>query len=398
MGRPTKNPPFELPDGRKTPVTLKLRGNVYRVQFKDPEGKFTEVTTGRSDPATAWSEAAKIVLTAYNPTAKPDPRKATWEQVLTELPSFEFRDGTARPRALEAYTSRLNVFRELLKADNKPTSGPNDVTVDVAKRFKHLYQTGTFTKSKKEGAKQYKRSITTVRTTLRLLSCLWNHLITAGLATANPWQHVTRPKPPTLVPTAPTEPDFDHFFKWIDAKGWELLSVFFRVKALSACRTEDLCQARSSQFDPKTGTLTIDAAHDKTNQEGKFPLPEDLAKRLNAIKGKTYLWERYATESQTYRPGRRNAKEFTPSLMYWFIDDVCPQYRREFPDRPHITPHDLRRRAITLTVIATGGSVDAAAKALRIHPDTARKHYLDASKAFDTDALLKKMAGVLAPK
>ena len=347
MGRPTKEPPFKLSDGRETPVTLKKRGNVFRVQFKTPEGKWTEVTTGRTDSATAWSEAGKIVLAAYSPTAKSDPRKATWEQVVKELPTFEFKSGTARPRSLEAYTSRLNVFREQLKADGKPTYGPNDVTVDVAKRFKHLYQTGTFSKSKKEGAKQYKRSTSTVRTTLRLLSCLWNHLITAGLANANPWEQVSRPQPPKLVPTAPTEPDIDHFFEWIDRKGWELLSVFFRIKALSACRTEDLCQARSDQFDPKAGTLNIDAAHDKTNQEGKIPLPEDLAKRLNTIKGKTYLWERYAVESQKYRPGRRNAKEFKQSLMYWFIDDVCPQYRREFPDRPHFTPHDLRRRAIT---------------------------------------------------
>ena len=84
--------------------------------------------------------------------------------------------------------------------------------------------------------------------------------------------------------------------------------------------------------------------------------------------------------------------------MYWFIDDVCPKYREAFPNRPHLTPHDLRRRTITLAVVASDGSVDAAAKALRIHPDTARKHYLDAAKAFDTDTLLKKMAGVLVPK
>jgi hypothetical protein len=289
-------------------------------------------------------------------------------------------------------------MREVLKADGKMTNGPRDVTAELAARFRHLYQTTPFTKSKQEGAKEYFRSTESVRTQLRLLSCLWNHLMVAGLTTENPWRQLKRPKAPKLVPKAPTEEDIDHFFKWLDAKGWELLSVFFRVKALSACRTEDRCQARTYQFDPLKRTLTIDPEHDKTNQEGLIPLPEDLAKRLDTIKGKTYLWERYATESKKFRPGRRNAKEFKPSLIYWFVDDICPEYRREFPDRFPMTAHDLRRRAITLTVMATNGSVDAAAKALRIHPDTARKHYLDASKAFDTDTLLKKMAGVLVPK
>lgn len=272
------------------------------------------------------------------------------------------------------------------------------MTPEVAKRFKRLYMTGTFTKSNKPGAKRYKRSLTTVRTTLRILSCLWSHFVTAGLATANPWDEVSRPAVPKREVTAPSEKDIDHFFKWLDSWKWELLSVFFRVKSAAGCRTADLCQARSSQFDAKTGVLTIVAEHDKTHQECRVPLDRDLAKRLDAIKGQTYLWERYAAESKKYRPGRRNAGEFRPSLMYWFVDDICPQYRKKYPDRPRITPHDLRRRAITLTVIGAKGSVDAAAAARRIHPDTARRHYLDAKKAFNTDDILKKMASVLAPK
>jgi integrase len=398
MARPTKHPPFELPDGRRTPVTLKLRGSVYRVQYKTPEGKFAEVTTGRSDPITAWTEASKIVLAAYNPTAKPDRRKATWELVLKELPSFEFKPGTIRPKALKSYTSRLNVFRELLKADGKPTNGPREVTVEVARWFKHLYQTTPYTKSKKDGATQYKRTTESVRTQLRVLSCLWNHFVGVGLATENPWEQVSRPTPPKIVPTAPSEPEIDHFFEWLDAKKWELLSVFFRVKAIAACRTDDLCQALSSQLHMKSKTLTIIPEHDKTHQEIKIELPEKLAKRLNKIKGETYLWERYATDSKKYRPGRRNQSVFKPSLMYWFIDDICPKYREANPDRPHITPHDLRRRGITMTVIGANGSVDAAAQALGIHPDTARKHYLDAKKAYDTATLRTKMARVLAPE
>jgi predicted ArsR family transcriptional regulator len=83
--------------------------------------------------------------------------------------------------------------------------------------------------------------------------------------------------------------------------------------------------------------------------------------------------------------------------MYWFIDDIFPHYRKEFPDRPHMTAHDLRRRAITLMVEAMQ-SVDATAEALGVHPETARKHYLDAQQAYNSSELFKRMAGVLVPK
>ena len=83
--------------------------------------------------------------------------------------------------------------------------------------------------------------------------------------------------------------------------------------------------------------------------------------------------------------------------MYWFIDDIFPQYRKAFPDRPPITAHDLRRRAITLMVEATQ-SVDATAEALGIHPETARKHYLDAKQAYNSAELFKKLASILVPK
>jgi integrase len=390
MPRKAKNT-FELPDGRKVTGSLQQRGEVWRILFADPDrpGKYREASTGKRTEREAWPEAARIVLAAYNPEEKPDPRKATWDQVVKELPTL----GEFRERGLEAYTSRINVLRQIIPH----AKGPHDITVDAAKRFKQLYSTGTFTKSKKTGATEYKRSPVTVASTLRLLSCLWNHLIPAGLALDNPWESVTRPDAPKTSPTAPTEADIDQFFAWVDSKGWELLSVFLRVKALAGCRTNDLCQVKSSQFDPKTKTLTITSDQDKTNRERKIPLPAELAKRLDKIKGTTFLWERYANESKKFRPGRRNQTEFRPSLMYWFIDDIFPQYRKAFPDRPHISAHDLRRRAITLMVGATQ-SVDATAEALGVHPETARKHYLDAQQAFNSADLFKKLASVLVPK
>lgn len=43
-------------------------------------------------------------------------------------------------------------------------------------------------------------------------------------------------------------------------------------------------------------------------------------------------------------------------------------------------------------------NVDQTAAAIGVSAQTARKHYLDAKRAFDGSELLKQMAGVLRPK
>ncbi len=62
----------------------------------------------------------------------------------------------------------------------------------------------------------------------------------------------------------------------------------------------------------------------------------------------------------------------------------------------HVTPHSLRRRAITLVATATQ-SVDATAQAIGINPQTARAYYLDAQRAFQADDVFRKVASVLVP-
>lgn len=394
MARKAKNE-FTLPDGRKVAANLQQRGNVWRVLFPDPDnnGKYREVSTGKSGQPEAWVEAAKIVMDAYDPSAKPNARTATWEQALAEPPTA----ADLRPRALEVYVSGVNVLRNTLLAA-KPsviTTGPHDITPEVAKRFRFVFASTPFKRGAK--GKEYPRSPKTVENALKRMSALWVHLKGIGLASSNPWEDVPWPTIPKVPPKAPTETDINQFFEWVDGKKWELLSVFLRVKSLMCSRTLDLCSVKASQFDPKANTLTIDHAEDKTHRTRTVPLPEDLAKRLSAIRGQAFLWDRYAKESKAHRPGRTNKAEFTPSMLYWFVADIFPEYRAAFPDRFPITAHDLRRRGITLMVAATG-SMDRTAEAIGIHPDTARRHYLDSKQAFDSDELFKKLAGVLVPK
>lgn len=58
--------------------------------------------------------------------------------------------------------------------------------------------------------------------------------------------------------------------------------------------------------------------------------------------------------------------------------------------------HDLRRRGIALLVKAHGP--DRTAEALGVHPDAARKHYLDAKQAFNSTNVFTQMAAALVPK
>lgn len=380
---------FILSDHTRVGYSLKLRGDIYRVQFPDPdhEGKYREVSTGCRTEADSHVEAAKIVLKAYKPHLPPDPRKAGWEEVETDLA----RSTDLRPRSLEVYTSTISILRRTVES-----RGPADVTVEAAKRFRRLYASTGFKRSAKKEAKVYPRSAKTVENALRRLSGLWGHLKHLGYVKDNPWEEIPRPSVPKRVPVIPTEDDVASFFTWLDEKfpGWELPRLFVEVKALSGCRLNDLCQVLSSQLDVKAKTLTIRAEQDKTHRERVIPLPDDLVKRLAAIKGPTYLWERYNHDAKTYRKGTKSKDEFTPDYFYNAMKSLFRDYGKT---GGKLRSHGLRKRAITLTTLATQ-SVDATAQAIGIDAQTARKYYLDAQKAFSGSELLKQMADVLRLK
>jgi integrase len=409
MARPAKNS-LPLPDGRKIPTSVKLRGNIYRVQFPEPDplkkGKYREVSTGKTQEHEAWREAGKIILAAYTQAGlKPTAQTITWDQVLEALPKSGGKKRLVlKPRTLGMYTDAINALRRTVS-----TRGPADITPELARTFATLYATTPYTrgnpKTIKRGPKKgqiiepkkYMRSDKTVNNSIHFLSCLWSRLQQMGYATANPWETVPRPEPAKKAPTAPTEADVTNFFAWLDAKNWEFMSVFLRVKAVAGCRTADLCQVEAHQFNPKTHTLTILATQDKTNRQRAIPLPEELSKRLNAIKGKAYLWEGYTLSIRDHTNDPRAATEFTPERLATAVRRLFTQYTKRFPDRPHIKPHDFRKRAITLTVKATG-SVDATGELMGVTAGTAKRHYLDSKAAFEGNDLLKQITTALLPK
>jgi integrase len=380
---------FELPDGRKVGVGFKIRNGVYYVRFQHPADptKYVVTTTERTTEGAAYQRAAQVVLKMYCPQAAKT-SKATWDAILEDMA----RSSGLRPRSLEVYESTVRILRQVV-----PTAGPHDVTPDVAHLFRQQYATGTFTRSKKSTAKKYKRSPKTVENAIRRLSGLWSkYLVRHGYAQSNPWAAVPRPTIPKKVVKIPEEDTVRRFFGWLAKRypSWELPRLFVEVKMLAGCRTMDLCLAKSENL--KGGALTIEPDHDKTHRERVVPLPPDLAKKLKKIAGPTWLWESYAEGAKVYRPGTRNRDDFSPRTLYWCVNNLFREWNEENPDRK-LNPHDLRRRTITLTTLATG-SVDQTAEAIGIDPSTARRYYLDAKRAFDGTELLKRMANVLRPK
>ena len=403
MPRPPKNQPLALIDGREVHATLKLRAGIYAVQFPDPNraGKYREVSTRERHPLGAWAKAREIIESAYA-NAEPD-RPAgpvTWDEVVALLPDMP---GLLRPRAVEPYVGAIANLRKFVE-----TSGPFDVTPEKAKRFRTAYEAQPFTRGKPKRAKTgseptppkgYKRKPKTVENAIRRLSALWVKLLArkpTPLARLNPWLDVERPVVTADDPVAADEADWQHFFGWLEAKRWELMSVFLHVKALAGCRTNDLCHVKADQWDRRTRLLTILPGEDKTYQKRTIPIPPDLARRLDAVAGTEYLWDRYAASLQSLdRPRVKDG--FRPKRLYWAVRRVFEGYEGEHPDRTKLTPHDLRGRAITLTVEKTQ-SIDATAEMIKVSAATVQRHYLDRQRAFRSQELFKEMADVLVVK
>src|SRR4051812_43218012 len=96
---------YPLSDGRTVGASLKLRGNIYAIQFAHPteHGKYVEKSTGRPSLSDATTEGAKIVLRHYSPTIAPTPATATWDEALKHL------EGTPdlRPDTIRGYRTAV---------------------------------------------------------------------------------------------------------------------------------------------------------------------------------------------------------------------------------------------------------------------------------------------------
>lgn len=343
-------------------------------------------------PADAHHEAKRLITETFlPPAALAALQRKPWDELLAEV---ERTSPHTRPETLRGLRAAIKALKETLPE----ITSPCDVTDLVVKRFCRLWLAAP---SKQGGGK---RSPVSLSYYVRSLSSLSNHLIELGHIEKNLWYGVKVPKAEKKLKPAPTEEEVSDFFAHVHKEypDWKALHALLELKALSACRTADVCQIRSEELLGnqllRGKQIIFDAAADKTKRSRAMPLPKDLAKTLAEVAGPEWLWEKMFSEIRLYRKATNG---YPPSFAWQTIRNVVNNIFREFndarPGKPRLTPHGFRRRAITL-VVKSAGSVDAAAMAIGVHPQTARNHYLDAQKAFDADAILRRAMKSLRPK
>jgi hypothetical protein len=83
--------------------------------------------------------------------------------------------------------------------------------------------------------------------------------------------------------------------------------------------------------------------------------------------------------------------------MYHAIQSIFREYNAANPAHK-VKTHDLRTRAITLTLQATGGDIGATTVAIPITADTARRHYIDLKRAYTAADIQRETAPLLLGK
>ncbi len=395
--------PFILPDGRTIRGNFLIRGRYLKTRFPHPgqPGKYVETATGietpkgftvkKEPPADWFTESARIIADAYRPAlaSKPtEPDPATWDAVLAHIRTTP----DLRPDSIRAYVAAIQAIRKIL-----PAQSPAEITVQDADRFKREFQQGTYARGHANDATRFTRSPTSCRTYLRCLRSIWKkHLKPAGFVNSNPWLEIAYPNTPKGKRVRlPDEDAVTALFEWFATRfpSWELPALFVKVKMLAVCRTLDLCKAKSADL---TGNvLTLSAEASKTRTARNMELPPDLASRLHAMKGATWLWERSVAESKVHRAANttKAREDYQPTTWKHTIENLFREFNAGRDPKARVRPHDLRARGMTMLAIGTG-SVDAVAEAVGCDVQTAR-HYLDASKAFNGMEILKRMAPIL---
>lgn len=381
--------------GQRVPYSPVRRGDrgAWAVAFPDPKtGKRVRRATphearGKAPPPAFHEAAAALIREAYRPQLPPLPVQRGWDELIDEVARTTPH---VRPETVRRYRDAAKAVRETLP----DFASPLDVTPERVRLFGKLWLAAPPKRKTASGL----RSPVSLSTHTRGLSGLTNHLIDLGFLTANPWRAARVPGGEREKKPAPTDADLEMFFGWLRDRypEWESLRILLTLKAATGCRTADLCQLEAA--DLRGDTLTFRAATAKTRRGRAVELPTVLAADVRAVAGADWMWERVFADALRFRgrAGRRSLS-FRWRSVYWLVAHLFREYREDHPDRPPLTPHGLRRRAVTRGVIALG-STDAAAAALGLSERTARSHYLDTKQAFDAAGSMKRLAEQLVPR
>ena len=371
--------------------------DAYFVRFKNASKKWVERSTGVTKKPDGTGEAHRIILEEYGQIA-PTSETVNWEAAKTRLREAMKADGK-RPKTIQGYEETLDKLIAMFPL----AKGPADVSDRMAGDFKVKYAAGRFTRKRvvKEGEKapDYARRAKSLDSRLRSLKAVFGWLASLRLVNANPFEKVAPPELDRHEVKYVRKEDTAAFFRWLAERfpGWAMPKLFFSVKALTACRLEDICQLRSEQL--RDGRLVFTADTTKNRSERYAILPAELYAALDAYKGDVYLWERYPPELIAANkargwPTHRQNPEFSPKRLYLWVVQLMQGYQNQ--TGAELSSHDFRRAAFTRAA-ENDVHPKRAAAAFDVTAETMMKYYTATEKKQTADAVLGSLAAELLP-
>jgi integrase len=379
-------PHSHLCHGQIVGFSVKQFGNdpTYYACFNSLDGRRLKRDTMQTRIGQAIEAARLIIEKEYAPTPN-RPDRMTWDEAVERLKQRIATSGN-RGSTLEYYLKCIRLVRAMYGV----TTGPADISPGMATAWRDKVMS-TPSRRKTLPSAHYVAGL------INGLSSLWQKWFVEDLklVPSNPWEDVTPPKADKLPVKYATDEMIDHFYQWIAERFglWPFPKLFLSTKAYTGCRLMDLCGLKSGQL--RTGRLVFPADLTKGRKERAVPLPDDVFGLLDAVKGKTWLWECYLPGLKAALiakgwPTHQLNDEFAPQRLYYWVETLFADYRKAFPDRPVLTTHMFRKRAFTM---AWEAGIDArrASIAYGCNVDTLMGHYVALDEQQVTDDVFAKM-------
>jgi integrase len=370
--------------------------DVHFVRFRSVDNRRLEKSTGARKKPDAIEAAHRLILEEYGQVA-PSSEKIDWDAAKVKLRTAMEADGK-RPRTVGGYVETLDKLIAMFPL----ARGPSDVTERMAHDFKTKYASGRFTRKRKEPASPedtQARRAKSLDSRIRSLKAVFGWFLSLKLVDANPFEKVEPPELDRHEVKYVKQADLGAFFRWLTGRfpGWRMPVMFFSVKALTACRLQDICGLRSGQL--RDGRLVFAADTTKNRSERYARLPPDLYAELQAYKGDVYLWERYPAELKAANkklgvPTHRQSDGFSPNRLYMWIVQLMGKYQEATGH--HLSSHDFRKAAFTRAAEEDVHPKRAAA-AFDVTAETMLRYYTATEKKKTADEVLSGLADKLLP-
>lgn len=370
--------------------------DVFFVRFRSLDGRRLEKSTGQRKKVDAMSAAHRLILEEHAQVV-PSSETIDWDAAKAKLRTAMEADGK-RPRTIDGYVETLDKLMAMFPR----AKGPSDVTDRMAGDFKEKYASGRFTRKRKKTETDEEgqaRKAKSLDSRIRTLKAVFGWFLQLKLVNDNPFEKITGPELDRHEVKYVKQDDLGAFFRWLIERfpDWRMPVLFFSVKALTACRLQDICELRSDQL--RDGRLIFTAGSTKNRSERYAVLPPETYAELTAYKGETYLWEHYPAELKDANkklgaPTHRQSEEFSPRRLYLWVLQLMGKYQEA--TGCHLSSHDFRRAAFTRAA-EDDVHPKRAAVAFDVTAETMMKYYTAAEKKQTADEILGSLASKLLP-